>query len=50
MALRFATRYRPVLVITGIAMATALINAISVTVGYALGLALPTRWISLVGG
>jgi putative Ca2+/H+ antiporter (TMEM165/GDT1 family) len=50
MALTFATRYRPVLVMTGIAVATALINAISVAVGYGLGLALPTRWISLVAG
>jgi putative Ca2+/H+ antiporter (TMEM165/GDT1 family) len=49
-ALTFATRFRPVLVMTGIAMATALINAISVAVGYGLGLALPTRWISLVAG
>jgi putative Ca2+/H+ antiporter (TMEM165/GDT1 family) len=50
MALTFATRYRPALVLTGIAAATALINAISVAVGYGLGLALPTRWISLVAG
>ena len=49
-ALTFATRYRPVLVMTGIAVATALINAISVAVGYGLGLALPTRWILLVAG
>ncbi len=50
MALTFATRYRPALVLTGIAVATALINAISVAVGYGLGVALPTRWISLVAG
>jgi Ca2+/H+ antiporter, TMEM165/GDT1 family len=49
-ALTFATRYRPVLVMTGVATATALINAISVAVGYGLGLALPTKWISLVAG
>jgi Ca2+/H+ antiporter, TMEM165/GDT1 family len=49
-ALTFATRYRPVLVMTGIALAIAVINAISVAVGYGLGLALPTRWISLAAG
>jgi Ca2+/H+ antiporter, TMEM165/GDT1 family len=50
MALTFATRYRPALVLSGIVGATALINAISVAVGYGLGLALPTRWISLIAG
>jgi putative Ca2+/H+ antiporter (TMEM165/GDT1 family) len=50
MALTFATRYRPVLVLAGIAVATAAINAVSVAVGYGLGLALPTRWISVAAG
>jgi putative Ca2+/H+ antiporter (TMEM165/GDT1 family) len=50
MALTFATKYRPALVMTGIVAATVLINAISVGVGYGLGLALPTRWMSLVAG
>ena len=50
MALTFATKYRPALVMSGIVAATVLINAISVGVGYGLGLALPTRWISLVAG
>jgi putative Ca2+/H+ antiporter (TMEM165/GDT1 family) len=50
MALTFATKYRPALVMTGIVAATVLINAISVGVGYGVGLALPTRWISLVAG
>jgi Ca2+/H+ antiporter, TMEM165/GDT1 family len=36
-ALTFATRYRPALVLTGIVGATALINAISVAVGYGAG-------------
>lgn len=49
-ALTFASRYPPALVITGIGAATVLINAISVAVGYGLGLALPTRWILLVAG
>ena len=48
--LTFASRYPSALVMTGIGVATALINAISVAVGYGLGLALPTRWISLVAG
>jgi putative Ca2+/H+ antiporter (TMEM165/GDT1 family) len=34
----------------GITVATALINAISVAVGYGLGLALPTHWISVAAG
>ncbi|MGH8777038.1 MAG: TMEM165/GDT1 family protein [Jiangellaceae bacterium] len=50
MALTFATRYRPVLVLAGIAAATAVINAVSVGVGHGLGLALPTRLISLGAG
>jgi len=50
MALTFATKYRPALVMTGIVAATVLINAISVGVGYGLGLALPSRWISLAAG
>jgi Ca2+/H+ antiporter, TMEM165/GDT1 family len=50
MALTFATKYRPLLVMTGIVAATVLINAISVGVGYGLGLALPTRWLSLAAG
>lgn len=50
MALTFATRYRPVLVLAGIAVATAAINVVSVAVGYGLGLALPTRWISVAAG
>jgi Ca2+/H+ antiporter, TMEM165/GDT1 family len=50
MALTFATKYRPALVMAGIVAATVLINAISVGVGYGLGLALPTRWISFVAG
>lgn len=50
MALTFATRYRPVLVLAGITVATAAINAVSVAVGYGLGLALPTRWISVAAG
>lgn len=50
MALTFATRHRPLVVLAGIIGATALINAVSVGVGYGLGMALPTRWISLAAG
>ena len=50
MALTFATKYRPALVMTGLVAATVFINVISVGVGYGLGLALPTRWISFVAG
>lgn len=50
MALAFATRHRPTHVVTGIAMATAAINAISVGVGYGVGLALPSAWVALAGG
>ncbi len=50
MALTFATRYRPLTVLTGITIATALVHLVSVGVGYGLGTALPTDWISLVAG
>lgn len=48
MALAFATRYPPLTVLTGITAATAIVHAISVVVGQAVGSALPTRAISLV--
>ncbi|MET7399395.1 TMEM165/GDT1 family protein [Dactylosporangium sp. NPDC005572] len=48
MALTFATRFRPVPVLIGITVATAIVHAVSVGVGYGLGAALPTGWISLV--
>jgi Ca2+/H+ antiporter, TMEM165/GDT1 family len=48
MALAFATRYRALPVLTGIALATAVVHAVSVGVGYGMGAALPTGWISLV--
>ena len=50
MALTFATRYRALTVLTGITIATALVHLVSVGVGYGLGTALPTDWISLVAG
>ena len=48
MALTFATRYRPLPVLIGITIATAVVHAVSVAVGYGLGSALPTGWIALV--
>lgn len=48
MALAFATRYRPLPVLVGIAIATALVHLVSVVVGAALGAALPTRAIGVV--
>jgi putative Ca2+/H+ antiporter (TMEM165/GDT1 family) len=50
MALTFATRFRPWPVLAGITAATALVHLVSVGIGYGLGAALPTAWISLVAG
>ncbi|MEU8607910.1 TMEM165/GDT1 family protein [Actinoplanes sp. NPDC048791] len=50
MALTFATRFKPVPVLIGITVATAVVHAVSVGIGYGLGAALPTGWISLVAG
>ncbi|HXV94662.1 MAG TPA: TMEM165/GDT1 family protein [Pseudonocardia sp.] len=47
MALTFATRYRALPVLVGITLATAVVHAVSVAVGYGLGAALPTGWIAL---
>jgi Ca2+/H+ antiporter, TMEM165/GDT1 family len=50
MALTFATRFRPWPVLVCITVATALVHLVSVGIGYGLGAALPTGWISLVAG
>ncbi|KXK58281.1 TMEM165/GDT1 family protein [Micromonospora fluostatini] len=50
MALAFATRYKPVPVLIGITIATAVVHLASVAIGVGLGAALPTGWISLVAG
>lgn len=50
MALTFATRFRTVPVLIGITVATAVVHLVSVAVGYGLGAALPTGWISLIAG
>ena len=47
MALTFATRYRAWPVIAGITIATSVVHLVSVAVGYGVGAALPTGWISL---
>ncbi|MBW0105487.1 TMEM165/GDT1 family protein [Pseudonocardia sp. KRD-291] len=48
MALTFATRYKPLPVLIGITIATSVVHLVSVAVGYGLGAAIPTGWISLV--
>ncbi|RZT84393.1 putative Ca2+/H+ antiporter (TMEM165/GDT1 family) [Pseudonocardia sediminis] len=48
MALTFATRYKALPVLIGITIATSVVHLVSVAVGYGLGAAIPTGWISLV--
>lgn len=50
MAMTFATRFKPWPVLVGITIATAVVHAVSVAVGYGLGAALPTGWIALAAG
>ncbi|WP_189196579.1 TMEM165/GDT1 family protein [Micromonospora fulviviridis] len=50
MALTFATRFRPLPVLIGITVATAIVHLASVAIGYGLNAALPTGWISLIAG
>jgi putative Ca2+/H+ antiporter (TMEM165/GDT1 family) len=50
MALTFATRFKTAPVLIGITVATAVVHAVSVGIGYGLGATLPTGWISLVAG
>ncbi len=50
MALAFATRYPMVPVLIGITAATAVVHAVSVVVGAALGSTIPTRPVTLVAG
>lgn len=45
-ALTFAARYRPLPVLVGITIATSAVHLVSVAVGYGLGAALPTSWIT----
>ncbi len=50
MALTFATRFRPLPVLLGITVATAVVHLGSVAIGVGVGAALPTSWIALVAG
>jgi len=50
MALTFAARYRAVTILIAITAATASIHLVSVLLGAALGVALPTKAISIVAG
>ena len=49
-ALAFATRYRPMLVLSAVFAATLLVHLFSVLIGEVLGLALPVFWIKLLAG
>lgn len=49
-ALSFATRYRPLVVLAGVTVATLLVHLVSVVLGELLGLALPTFWLQLTAG
>src|SRR6478735_2218647 len=50
MALAFATRYRPVPILIGITIATALVHAVSVFVGAVIGARIPTHAVNIVAG
>ncbi|GAA1790379.1 TMEM165/GDT1 family protein [Planosporangium flavigriseum] len=50
MAMTFATRFKPLPVLIGITIATAVVHAVSVGIGYGLGATLPTGWIALIAG
>ncbi|MBO0849724.1 MAG: TMEM165/GDT1 family protein, partial [Pseudonocardia sp.] len=50
MALTFAARYRVLPVLAGITLATSVVHAVSVAIGYGLGAALPTEWMLLASG
>jgi len=50
MALTFATRYRPLAILIGITIATAVVHAFSVLVGAVIGTHVPTTTLTLLGG
>jgi putative Ca2+/H+ antiporter (TMEM165/GDT1 family) len=50
MALTFAARFKASTILIAIAVATGLVHLVSVLVGAALGVALPTKAISVIGG
>ncbi len=50
MAMTFATRYRAWQVLAGITLATTIVHAVSVALGFSLGAAMPTEWLGLLAG
>ncbi len=50
MAMAFAARYRPIPILIGITIATAIVHAFSVFVGAVIGARLPTTAITLIAG
>ncbi|MER7080805.1 TMEM165/GDT1 family protein [Saccharopolyspora kobensis] len=50
MAMTFATRYRAWQVLLGITIATTVVHAVSVALGFGMGELLPTEWIALIAG
>ena len=50
MALTFATRFKTVPVLIGITLATAIVHAVSVVVGAAVGATIPTKPIAIIAG
>jgi putative Ca2+/H+ antiporter (TMEM165/GDT1 family) len=50
MALTFAARYRAITILVAITLATAFVHLLSVLFGAAVGVALPTRLISVLAG
>lgn len=50
MALAFATRYKPLPILIGITIATAVVHAVSVLVGVLIGARIPTDAINVVAG
>lgn len=50
MAMTFAARYRAITILIAITIATAIVHLVSVMLGAAVGVALPTKAISVVAG
>lgn len=50
MALTFAARYRAITILIAVTAATAVVHAVSVLLGAAVGVALPTNVISVIAG
>jgi Ca2+/H+ antiporter, TMEM165/GDT1 family len=50
MTLAFATRYRSLIVLTGVSIASLLVSLVSVALGETLGKLLPVFWVNLVAG